>query len=145
MLTDRLFQLSFLKDGNSLGSDSTAPYSMDFTIPANGAYEITAKVTDDNGSWALSAPVVFTVGVFSRTESWRISNGMDDVEEDPADGSIYASSSDIELVYDDGNQIVGLRFTGLNIPPGAAIDSAFIQFTVDESIDQCLCFIHQRP
>ena len=57
---------------------------------------------------------------------------MDDVEEE-ANGSMYTNSSDIELVYDGGgDQTIGLRFTGMNIPPGASIDSAFIQFTVDE-------------
>ncbi len=124
--------VEFFAEDISLGSDTVAPYSMEFTIPANNAYKITAKVTDDNGLWVISAPIVFTVGVFSRTETSRISDGMSDVEEDPADGSIYAGSSDIELVYDNGNQIIGLRFSGLNIPPGETIDSAFIQFTVDE-------------
>lgn len=124
-------RVEFFVDGSSLGSDTVAPYSMDFTIPNEGAYEITAKVTDDNGSWSLSAPVAFAVGVFSKTETSRIADGMNDVEEKP-DGTIYTNSSDIELVYDGGDQIIGLRFTGLNIFPGATIGSASIQFTVDE-------------
>ena len=52
------------------------------------------------------------------------------------------NSSDIELVNDGVNQTIGLRFTGLNIPHGASIDSAFIQFTVDEvSTGACLLSI----
>lgn len=40
--------------------------------------------------------------------------------------------TDLELVDDGGLQIVGLRFAGLNIPRGAIITSATIQFKADE-------------
>jgi hypothetical protein len=123
--------VEFFVDGVAIGIDTLAPYSINFIIPSNGAYEKIAEATDDNGSWITSDPVAFTVGEFSKTESSRIDNGMDDVEE-KADGSIYSNSSDIELVYDGSNQIIGLRFAGLNIPPRAVIESLFIQFTTDE-------------
>ena len=50
-------------------------------------------------------------------------------------GLMDLGSSDIELVEDgnDGNQFIGLRFANLNLPKDAIIDSAFIQFTVDET------------
>jgi hypothetical protein len=45
-------------------------------------------------------------------------------------------STDLELVYDadmdQGNQTVGMRFNGVDIPPGAIILNAYIQFQVDE-------------
>ncbi|NVJ62108.1 MAG: DUF5011 domain-containing protein [Gammaproteobacteria bacterium] len=62
----------------------------------------------------------------------RITNGLDDVEQ-RADGSMYLDSSDIELVNDNGNQIVGLRFTNLTIPENSTIVSATVQFTTDEA------------
>jgi uncharacterized repeat protein (TIGR02543 family) len=65
----------------------------------------------------------------------RIASSMDDVEEAP-DGSIYTGSTDLELTYDSyngGNQTIGMRFQGLNIPQGATINSASIQFTCDEA------------
>lgn len=64
----------------------------------------------------------------------RVGSDKDDAEELPS-GNISLSSSDLELVNDpgEGNQVVGLRFKGLGIPQGAAISSAFLQFTVDES------------
>jgi hypothetical protein len=124
--------VEFFAGGISLGVDSVAPYSIDFPVPENGSYEITAKVTDDIGTWDVSEPVAFTVGIFSKTESSRIADGNDDAEENSS-GGIYINSSDIELVFDGSNQTIGLRFTGLNIPPGAAIESAYIQFTVDEA------------
>lgn len=62
----------------------------------------------------------------------RINSSLNDVEE-RSDGSMYMDSSDIELINDGNDQTVGLRFTGINIPQGAQIDNAYIQFTVDET------------
>jgi len=45
---------------------------------------------------------------------------------------VYLTSSDLELVYDGSNQTVGLRFNGITIPKNAQINSAYIQFQVDE-------------
>lgn len=64
-----------------------------------------------------------------------IISGSDDVEQ-RANGAMYVNSSDLELVYDNGNQIVGLRFTNIELPARAQIESAYIQFTVDESNSQ---------
>ncbi len=62
-----------------------------------------------------------------------IETNFDDVEEYP-NGHIDENSSDLELVNEPrwGMQSVGLRFNGLNIPQGAQIVNAYIQFTVDE-------------
>ena len=134
--------VEFFVNGNSVGSDTLAPYFINYTITDNGPYSVTAKVTDDAGSWTISSPIAFTVGTFSEIRSSRITDDMDDVEE-YANGSMETNSSDIELVYEGSNhQTIGLRFTGLNIPPGAAIESAFIQFTVDEvSSGTCKLYI----
>jgi len=43
------------------------------------------------------------------------------------------TSSDLELVFDDTNQLVGLRFAAAPIPQGASIQNAWIQFQVDET------------
>ena len=59
-----------------------------------------------------------------------------DAVEELADGSISNGSSDLELTYDNaanGNQKIGLRFSDLNLPNGAHINQAYIQFTVDET------------
>ena len=62
-----------------------------------------------------------------------ISAGIDDVEQDGFDASIYDYSSDIELVNDGdrGDQVVGLRFRDIYIPQNSFISAAHIQFTVD--------------
>ena len=55
----------------------------------------------------------------------------DDAEELPT-GYLDTTSSDLELVYEKALQSVGIRFRGVTIPQGATIDSAWVQFTVDE-------------
>jgi hypothetical protein len=61
----------------------------------------------------------------------RVNAGSDDAEEKP-DGTMSVGSSDLEIVYNNGNQIIGMRFNNVNIPQGASIQNASIQFKVDE-------------
>ena len=70
------------------------------------------------------------------TES-RVSASSDDVEE-AEDGEIYATSPDLDIVYDRnaedrGNQNIGLRFTNIGVPAGAEITEAYIEFAADET------------
>ncbi|NQX85096.1 MAG: T9SS type A sorting domain-containing protein [Flavobacteriaceae bacterium] len=61
-----------------------------------------------------------------------VSASGDDAEEELATGTIDLTSSDLELIYDGGNQLVGVRFDNVQIPDGATLYRAYIQFTVDE-------------
>ncbi|MCW2285377.1 hypothetical protein M2323_003316 [Rhodoblastus acidophilus] len=66
----------------------------------------------------------------------RVSASIDDVEQF-ASGSVYTNSSDLELTDDvqttgGTGQTVGIRFTGVNIPVGATITNAYIQFQAKE-------------
>lgn len=72
----------------------------------------------------------------------QISSSADDAEENKSGGGIDLTSSDIEMCYDSGvlgigskNQWIGLRFTNIEIPKDAYIDSVFLQFTVKSSDD----------
>jgi hypothetical protein len=67
----------------------------------------------------------------------RISSSADDIEESIANGDLLGAggetSSDLEL-FDDGQPLmIGLRFNTIAIPQGATINSAIIQFQVDET------------
>jgi type IV pilus assembly protein PilY1 len=55
-----------------------------------------------------------------------------DVEEDTVTGAIDATSSDLEMVEEANDQVVGLRFTGIPIAKNTTITSAKITFTADE-------------
>ncbi len=62
---------------------------------------------------------------------FRITADANDAEE-RANGRVDLTSSDLELVYDKSDQTVGLRFEDLNVPRGASIVNAYVQFQVDE-------------
>ena len=72
---------------------------------------------------------------YAGTSNTRISNGNDDVEERQSNGAISFTSTDLELVNDgaQGNQHVGLRFQNIQIPQGALINNAYIEFEADEA------------
>ncbi len=62
----------------------------------------------------------------------QIARGDDDAEE-RADGSMYLTSSDLELTWDGGgHQHVGLRFVDLPVPAGATVTEASLEFETDE-------------
>ena len=62
----------------------------------------------------------------------RVSASSDDAEERSA-GRMRLTSSDLELVYDGVDQMVGMRFNGMSIPQGAIIVNAYVQFQADET------------
>jgi hypothetical protein len=65
-----------------------------------------------------------------------VSIGSDDAEEKPS-GTVHLTSSDLEMVLESGeNQIVGIRFPEVDLPRGAAIVTAHVQFEADETDSQ---------
>jgi len=96
-----------------------------------GLNRFLVRVTDTNGSLHTA---MLHINVSGLTLS--IGSSADDAEE-AATGTMNLTSTDLELVNDPGtgagDQIVGLRFPDVPIPPGAIIRQATIQFTADES------------
>ncbi|MGY8687544.1 MAG: malectin domain-containing carbohydrate-binding protein, partial [Verrucomicrobiales bacterium] len=58
--------------------------------------------------------------------------GPEDDAEEATDGKVSLTSSDLELIRDETDQIVGMRFQDLQIFQGGKIKNAYVQFTVDE-------------
>ncbi len=70
----------------------------------------------------------------TQTVEFPIMGGNDDVEQGLFTGEMYRTSSDIEVTKDGSDeQLIGLRFAGIDIPSFATINSAYIQVVVDES------------
>lgn len=67
----------------------------------------------------------------------RVADGLDDSEEHLTEANaIDITSSDLELGAEGGGadvQAIGIRFRNVDVPAGATITKAYIQFTVDES------------
>ena len=101
-----------------------------------GVYTVTFTVRDSQGvADPTPATRVITVtlpgGVIAAEA--RIANGNDDAEEDS--GGNVVQNPDLDLLVDSGGAqaLVAVRFPSLNIPQGAVIISAWVQFLADES------------
>ncbi len=96
----------------------------DFTGTDNFIYE-TCELTTVSDTLVYSS---------IKNYSGQVNSGANDVEERVPDGSIDATSTDLDLMVDDGNtySTVGVRITNINIPAGAVIMNAYLQFTADE-------------
>jgi hypothetical protein len=62
----------------------------------------------------------------------RIIASSDDAEQNLTTNAMDLTSSDLELTEDGANQYVGMRWTNVNIPVGAIVTQAYVQFTTDE-------------
>jgi hypothetical protein len=67
----------------------------------------------------------------------RVLTGADDAEE-RASGKVDLASTDLDLTVDAAGgggvgQTIGIRFTGIDIPHGAIITNAYLQFQTDEA------------
>lgn len=65
----------------------------------------------------------------------RVNASSDDAEENYSTGSTSLNSGDLELItdFDNGDQLVGIRFINHGIPAGVTIEQAYLQFTCDEA------------
>jgi hypothetical protein len=95
-----------------------------------GPHRITASVLDSEGASGAKTVFIEVVRPASFTIEQRISDGDDDAEEElSGPHNVTLGSSDLDL-GEDGNtdQLVGLRFTDLDIPQGILILDAWLQF-----------------
>jgi hypothetical protein len=130
-------RVDFYQGTTLLGTDTGSPYTCTWSNAPRGTYVLTAKATDDSGTYTISPAV--TVIVINPGDpvvrSVGIATAMDDIEEG-FDGIMYPASTDMELGYDGGTaakaQTTGFRFANLLVPKDAIITGAYIQFTCDE-------------
>ena len=98
-----------------------------------GSYTVALTATNAQGSDSeikIGYIVITTSGVVNVT----VSNGSDDAEQFRDDGSMYLTSSDLEIGNDLGTeQYLGVRFQNITIPQGATITNAYIEFRGDEA------------
>ena len=122
-------------DGTANTTVSSPTRSATHTYAAAGTFTVTLTVKDTGN--LVSAPVTRQVTVSdpvtpSTTFDARTAADADDAEESSS-GSVSLTGSDLELVNDGNDQVVGIRFPNLAIWSGATITAAWIQFTADES------------
>lgn len=125
--------VEFFVNGVAVGSDNTMPYEFTWTPATSGVYVIDAVAVDNEGKESRSNVAVINIyGSGSVTTTSQVNQSSDDAEESWL-GNVDLTSSDLELVFDLGNQRVGMRFADIQVPNGAVVSNAYIQFTVDET------------
>jgi hypothetical protein len=110
-------------------STSTVPASTSSTSTSTSSTTTTSTTTS---SATTSSTTSTTTPSLVQIIQIPIQGGSNDAEES-ASGSITLTSTDLELVQEQTVQKVGMRFVGVGIPRGAAIDLAYVQFQVDET------------
>lgn len=134
-----LASVGFYVNGILVGTDVSAPFQINWMIPAYGNYSIYAIAMDAEGLSAQSA--TSSISVLDNVVEVAITTANDDVEE-IQNGTIWQNNNDLELAYDNavsgsqglvGHQHVGLRFRNVAVPKDAVITNAYIQFTADET------------
>ena len=97
--------------------------------PCDDGDPLTVRDAADGSCACVGIPPAATLSV-------RVKAPEDDVEQRASTGGMQLTSSDLELIRESTtsatDQVIGLRFTDINLPPDAVIEAAYLQFTVDE-------------
>ncbi len=128
-------QVEFFVNDISVGTDVTAPYTLNWVPTTYGNYTLKAEATDNEGKTNNNQISITVQDGSSVNLSVQVSSSSDDAEERVSDGDMDLTSTDLELAQESGitSQEVGMRFNNIAIPQGAMITNAYIQFTNDES------------
>ncbi|MCK5217237.1 MAG: metallophosphoesterase, partial [Methanosarcinales archaeon] len=87
----------------------------------------------DNDEFNLPPGTYKITSRISPSELENYYDSSDDAEQSLISGTMYLDSSDLELIEAEGtDQIVGTRFQNIQIPKGATITNAYIEFETDE-------------
>jgi hypothetical protein len=96
--------------------------------------QVGSMTTDANGNYVFGGAnnanmSTYACGV-TQTINQPVGSSTDDAEQNAGTGSVSTTNSDLELTADGGTQqYVGVRFFNLNIPKGATITNAYLEFT----------------
>ena len=108
--------------------------AVDTTVSFSAAGTYVLRLTADDGELSASDEINIAVNEVEGVEV-RVAASSDDAEE-RASGGMRLTSSDLDLVYHGSNQTVGMRFNGVDIPQGATIVNAYLQFQVEETTSE---------
>lgn len=130
--------VQFFADATSIGTDSSGgdgwSVVWNTTTGNNGTRTLTAVATDAATNATTSAGIVVTVDN-PLIADIPIASSSDDAEERVSRGRMTLTSGDLDMMLDGTTlqSAVGLRFTGLNIPRGATVLDAYVQFQANRS------------
>ncbi len=85
-------QVQFYNGTTLLGSDTTAPYSFNWTNVAAGTYSVTARATDNQGAVTTSAPVSVSVQALQSPPTVQITSPLQGAQYQGAPASVTVSA-----------------------------------------------------
>ncbi len=112
----------------------TNPNAVDTQASFTAAGIYVLRLTVSDGQLSGSDEVQITAQAVAPPLERRVAASSDDAEESSS-GVMNLTSTNLDLVFNASNQTVGLRFTGVTIPTGATVTTAWIQFTA-RKVDQ---------
>ena len=101
----------------------------DMVFIISGSGKRTAVSRNDSSSNAPLLHVEYTSTVIDVS----VTSSSDDAEEGTSGEMENLDSTDLEMVAESTDQIVGMRFRNIQVPIGAVITSAYITFEADET------------
>ncbi len=129
--------LIFTKTSNAINNEvspgQTVTYTM--TITNNiGLTQTAITLSDPLPTGTSYVAGSSRVSLPPQQVSVRVSQSSDDAEENLGSGVMSLGNNDLDIVYSGGTeQMVGVRFQGVAVPPGATVTAATIQFQADET------------
>ena len=119
---------------------TSPPIQVDFNDDAEIFQHHSSTMADSQHPWIFASGVKNVTDVRVRmklkaetknSNEIRVGHANDDAEE-AEDGKVNLGSSDLELVEDSGDQVIGVRFNKIKLKRNTKIRSAYLQFTCDE-------------
>lgn len=95
--------------------------------------QVGAATTDANGNYVFGGANNSNLSTYAcgltGTVDKRVGSSTDDAEENAGTGTVSVNGTDLELTADGATQqSIGVRFFELNIPKGATITNAYLEF-----------------
>jgi uncharacterized protein YjiK len=114
--------------GDAGAIDTTA------SVPVPGTYVVRLTASDGEFTSFDDVTLTFTGSGSVAVLDVRVNANPDDAEEVAVTGLVQRGDGDLDMMTDssDTKLVVGMRFNGITIPPGANITSAYVQFQADE-------------
>lgn len=129
-------QVDFYAGSTFLFSDSTSPYSFDWTNVPAGSYTLTARATDNSGATVTSASVAITVNSTSEPTTVSLQQGVNGYS-GMTDTSLRSDATKTNFgnattLLADGtpDYAILMRWDLTSIPPSKVASSATVTFNV---------------
>jgi len=129
-------------DGSAAVTTTAPVATAQHTYASPGNHTVTVTATDTGNQTSTPVSATIYVNPASIVLERGVATSSDDAEE-TSDGSVHLSGTDLD--FGAPSQVVGMRWLGINIPPGSVITRAYIQFKAQMSQnDNAVLTIHAQ-